>query len=143
MVSSLATRMYQGGCMPQLWRRSALILVGLLIIAGLPVALSASGQDSDPVAATPVGTPASGATATFYLPSPNAFGDDWRIAGAGVPGADPAVFATTASAIYLGPDGARVQVRVYQNRTGRVALNRSWEQAGREFEIYANSMFLY
>lgn len=121
-------------------RRSWLVLIAVVVIAALGTG-KISGLSQSDATPVPVGTPIPGAVATAFLPAPESIGDGWQLVDGGVPGADPAVFASTASAIYVGPAGARIHVQVYQNQQGRVALNRSWTDVGSVFDDYRYALF--
>jgi hypothetical protein len=117
----------------------AAVVVLTLSAGKVPGERTLRAQDAP--AASPIASPAASpgavpGSAATYLPVAEALGPGWTLAATGVPEADPAVFLDTASALYLGPNGARAMVLVYRNLPGRVALQRSWEDVGEVFDSY-------
>lgn len=119
-------------------RRRLIPVLPCLMLAA--VVISYPSPQGSPVRAAQA-TPAASPTATYsgrYLPAAEAIGAGWALVSTGAPEADPAVFVDAASAVYVGPDGARVAVTAWTNVAGRAGVQRSWEAVG---AIYADLRF--
>ncbi|MBA2519284.1 MAG: hypothetical protein H0V24_06435 [Chloroflexia bacterium] len=96
-----------------------------LFVAGN--AVPAIAQDED-LAASPA--------SSSYLPEVSGFGDDWfevNRFGLEVP---TDIFQEGSSAVYAGPNGARITVLVFLVTDDRVAIRQSWEEASDTFDSY-------
>ena len=108
-------------------------LVPYLLVASVLIATLARGwrpPESTAAQASSVATPGVATDSGRYLPAAEAIGAGWVLVATGTPEADPAVFVDAASAVYVGPGGARVVVMVWTNLPGRAGLQRSWEAVG-------------
>lgn len=74
-------------------------------------------------------TPSAGS----LLPPPAALGPGWALIGASQSDLASAPFASTASAMYGGPAGSRVFVRVFVAAPGAMAARQAWEAADLAF----------
>ena len=110
-------------------------VVSCLALVALAVARPSAISGANVRQASPAATPAAVVTNSGrYLPAAEAFGEGWTRVATNVFDADPAVFLDAASAIYVGPSGARVVVSALTNLTGRAAVQRSWEFVGKAFD---------
>lgn len=105
-------------------------VTGLALVALAFARPSAATSSANAIQASPVATPAVVTNSGRYLPSAEAIGEGWTLVSTGAPEGDPAVFVDAASAIYIGPGGARVAVMVWTNVPGRAPVQRSWETIG-------------
>jgi hypothetical protein len=76
------------------------------------------------------------AASSSYLPDVDSFGADWvevNRFGLEVP---TDIFREGTSAVYAGPDGARVAVLVFLVTDDRIAIRQSWEEATDTYDSY-------
>ena len=107
------------------------VAVACLAIAAFAVVLApVDSHGARAYQASPIASPAAGSNAGRYLPAAEAIGTGWVQVANGVPEADPAIFVDAASAVYVGPGGARALVMAWTNLPGRAAVQRSWEAIG-------------
>lgn len=83
-------------------------------------------------------TPEPGPNAAKMLPDPTSFGNGWTLSETVSPDIlarysfemSPDVFREGAAGVYLGPDGARIVLVSLLLTENRVAIRKSWEDAG-------------
>jgi len=112
-------------------------LISCLLVAVTLVAILAGGWQpsvSTAAQASPVASPVAASNAERHLPAAEAIGEGWVEVATGVPEADPAIFVDAASAVYVGPGGARTVVTAWTNLPGRAGVQRSWESVGRVYD---------
>ena len=112
-------------------RRLRIAALSCLMLVTLTMKWPAARSESTfAFQASPVASPVATSNAGRYLPAAEALGEGWVQVGSSVPEADPAIFVDAASAVYVGPDGARAVVTAWTNLPGRAAVQRSWEAIG-------------
>lgn len=113
-------------------RRGAIVVV-VAVAVGASWAIPSGGGAQD-------GTPTVVRRAADYLPAAADLGEGWTMKRSATPEADGDVFAGSASAVYVGTEGARLYVGAWIARPGRVALQRSWSEVGAVYEGYRTHM---
>ena len=112
-------------------RRVHIVAVACLALAAITATHpSAASRGANVSQASPAATPVAATNSGRYLPPAESIGEGWVLVSTGVPEADPAIFVDAASAVYVGPDGARAVVMAWTNLPGRAAVQRSWEAIG-------------
>lgn len=116
-------------------RRSLAVVVACLALATTAALRSPSPSvGAGSMQASPGASPVPTGSSARYLPSAQDIGEGWSVVATGAPEVDPAVFLDAASAVYVGPGGARVMVTAWTNLPGRTAVQRSWEVVGGVYE---------
>jgi len=113
------------------------LIFALACLALVAVAMSRPSGHVDGMRAaraSPVASPAVATNSARYLPSAEVIGLGWTLVATGPVDVDPAIFLDAATAVYVGPDGARAKVSVLTNLPGRAAVQRSWEFVGTVYD---------